>query len=175
MTADADGSGTRIDQLRSTDEPALRCWIADYLFSQLTQWGRWAMPTWSASDINDHIAGNNLIEKEWREILEASADSARFVSVARLGVDAVGVVYAESRRDRYLCAKLGVLSWIYVAPDFRRGRIGCALLASAKRWMVSSSLTMAEVFVTASNPAAIALYSRAGFDSVDNRMLLRVS
>lgn len=164
-----------INGLLSTDEAAVRGWLRRYLCDQVATWSEALGLGWSSVAVEEHIDGHHLVERDWRELAAAAADPARFVAVARAPDGPIGLVFAESRRDRYLLLRLGVLSWIYVVPEARGAGVSTRLMEAALAWMRVQHLEVAEVFVTGANPAAVELYRRSGFVAIDHRMLARLA
>jgi len=63
-----------------------------------------------------------------------------------------------------------VLQWLAVDPSARDRGVGTALVQRATDWFDAHGAS-AELFVTDANAAARRAYERAGFRSVDTRML----
>lgn len=152
------------------DRPAVYAWLRSFLRWHLHAWSRAAGLHWSEAEIDDHIDQNGLVERDWDELAAAAADDGQLVAVARDSARAVGIIHAGARQDRYLHLPLGVVHWIFVEPVSRGTGVGDLLLDAARAWMQQRGLHAAEVFVTADNTAALALYRRGGFAIVDHRM-----
>jgi ribosomal protein S18 acetylase RimI-like enzyme len=155
------------------DEADVHVWLRAYLREHLRWWSGSTGPLWSDEAIDAHLASHDLVSRDWQEILKASTSARCFVQVLR-GVEGgapVGLVWAELGRDRVLKIRLGVLSWIYVAPEARGQGLAGRLLDAADGWMRDQQVAAREVFVTAANEAAVRLYTAHGYSVVDHRML----
>ena len=124
-----------------------------------------------------------LVERDWQELEQAAASPRSLVAVLEVGglemggpevgSQMAGIVRAGLRADRTMGFQIGVLQWIYLAPE-ARGRGGAdELMRHALAWMDARNVSGREVFVTVLNPAAVALYRRHGFEVADYRMLAR--
>lgn len=163
-----------IDELHPVrDKPVVFAWLRSHLRWHLEAWSRAFGLTWSDRVIAQRIDDRDLVTNEWKELVAARDDEARFVGVARAGRRAVGIVYAEERVDRYLDVPIGVLSWLFVEPLSRGGGVAVMLLDAARAWMIERGLPAAEVMVTAENPAAVRAYGKGGYEVVDHRMVAR--
>lgn len=155
------------------DEADVRVWLRAYLCEHLRWWSGSTGPVWDDEAIEAHMVSHDLVGQDWQEIVKASTSARCFVGVLRdvEGGPPLGLVWAELGRDRVLKIKLGVLSWIYVAPEARgQGHAGL-LLHAAEGWMRDQQVAAREVFVTAANEAAVRLYAAHGYRVVDHRML----
>lgn len=156
--------------LRPDDTVTVRGWLLDWLRRHVAGWtGAYGL-SWDEAAIDAHVR-TNLLEREYAELAEAATAGDRHVELATTGDTAQGLIYAELRRDRYLGALLGVISWIYVAPAARRHGIGAALVRRSQAWMRSRGATAVEVFVTAAERAATATYAKGGLRPLDLRMV----
>lgn len=72
---------------------------------------------------------------------------------------------------RYLGWPVGVLSWLCVEPARRGEGHASTLIEQARAWMDRRGARGREVFVTAANEGALAVYLRHGYRIVDHRML----
>lgn len=149
--------------LRATDETTVKGWLRPYLAQHLTWWtaAYGAAPRYSLQD---------LVSREWDDLLAASCAPEGFVGVAE-DARPLGVVYASLREDRYLGIPVGVLSWLYVAEEARGQGVSSVLMQAADGWMAAQGAEGREVFVTATNTPALKLYERFGYRVVDARML----
>ena len=111
-----------------------------------------------------------LVEEHWRALLARAAAEASFVRLL-IGRQPLGVVRAEKRRDDYMGFDVGVLAWIFVDSSARGSGAAAALMTAADEWMTSQGVSGRQVYVTARNPAAVRLYERFGYRTVDFRML----
>ncbi len=114
---------------------------------------------------------DELVEKNWHNLLEASL-SGQFVQVVDEPLS--GIVFAEKRQEPYMGFDIGVLSWIYVDPAARGQGVSRRLMEAAHAWMDEQGVRGRQVFVTATNEAAVKLYQRYGYSVVDYRMLATV-
>ncbi len=150
-------------ELGITDETSLKRWLRPYLEEHLAWWtvAYGSAPRYQIDD---------LIDRDWAELISASRTSEHFVRVAE-AAQPLGIVYAGLRTDRYMGITLGVLSWIYVAEEARGQGVSSHLMAAAEAWMKERGVAGREVFVTTQNHAALRLYERFGYRPVDSRML----
>lgn len=155
-----------------SDEACLRSWLAIFLQSQLASWAQSLKLNWSDAFIKARLAQTGLIDSEYSELASAGEDPLKFVRISIIDEVAVGVVYAETRIDRYLSEEIGVVSWIFVAPDSRKTGVAKQLMGDALNWMSEKGLLATELFVTNANSAALQLYENVGYMKVDTRMLL---
>lgn len=158
----------------NSDEAYLCIWLAAFLRAQLSLWAQSLKLDWSAEFIEARLARTGQIHREYSALASAAEDPLKLVRVAAIDGVAAGVVYAESRKDRYLSEEIGVVSWIYVVPESRRTGIAQRLIGDALDWMNEKGLLAAELFVTNANTAARGLYEKVGYTEVDSRMLLRL-
>jgi GNAT superfamily N-acetyltransferase len=157
------------------DKPAVYAWLRAFLRWHLESFSRAAGLQWSAAQIDERIDRGGLLEREWQALAAASQGEVELVAVVREGTRAVGIVHASEQQDRYLGLRLGVLSWIFVEPVSRGSGASDLLLQAARDWMKERGLTVAEVFVTADNAAALALYRRHRFAIADHRLITRLN
>jgi ribosomal protein S18 acetylase RimI-like enzyme len=164
--------GVTIRPLESADEPLVRGWLDTFLRQHQDWWavGYGRPPTASVTE---------LVERDWQELEQASQSSAgesprSLVAILEAEGQAVGIVQAGLRADRTVGIQIGVLQWIYLAPEARGHGLADRLMAHALAWMDARNVVGREVFVTALNPAAVALYRRHGFEVADYRMLAPV-
>ena len=155
--------------LQTGDEEVVRGWLAAYLAEHQGWWaqGYGQVPT---ADLME------LVQSDWHELQQASCSGRHLVAVLELeGSDgqaqAAGIVRAGQRADRFQGFQIGVLQWIYVDPEARGRGLADELMRHALAWMDAQNVSGKEVFVTALNPAAVALYRRHGFEVADYRML----
>ena len=157
--------------LHPGDETLVRGWLTSFL-RQHQEW-------WAAGYGRPPAAPlAELAERDWQELEQAAQASAkqalqRLVAVLEVEAQAVGIVQAGVRTDRTLGFQIGVLQWIYVSPEARGRGLADELMRHALGWMDAQRVSGREVFVTALNPAAMALYRRHGFEVADHRMLAR--
>ncbi len=154
--------------LEPRDEARVRGWLEAHL-SQHQAW-------WAAAYGREAAAPmSELLEREWHDLQEASQSPQRLVAVAEQNGQATGIVLAGVRADRTMGLQIGVLQWIFVAPEGRGQGNADALMTHALAWMDARDVKGREVFVTALNAAAVSLYRRHGFEVADYRMLARVN
>ena len=164
-----------IDELHPVrDKPVVFAWLRSHLRWHITAWSRAYGFGWGEREIARHIEERDLVSREWDELSAARDDDGRFVGVARAGRRAVGIVYAETRIDRYLTLPVGVVSWLFVEPLSRGSGVAGLLLAATRTWMTGRGLPAAELMVTAENLAAVKAYGKAGYEVIDHRMIARL-
>ena len=155
--------------LEPRDEATVRGWLAVFLRQHQDWWaaGYGQLP---------QAALPELVERDWQELEQAAASPHSLVAVfeaggLEVGGQAAGIVRAGIRADRTMGVQIGVLQWIYLAPEVRGQGGADDLMRHALAWMDTRNVSGREVFVTALNPAAVALYRRHGFEVADHRML----
>ncbi|GGQ93505.1 GNAT family N-acetyltransferase [Deinococcus ruber] len=156
--------GVTLRALQSSDRPAVEAWLSAYLTDHLTWWTH----AYGQAPVSDVAA---LVARDWQELSEAAAGGERLVVVAEQDGELLGIVRAGTRTDRYMGFRIGVLEWIYVGAAARGRGVSGHLMTHALAWMDTQDVQGREVFVTAENGAAVALYRRYGFRTVDFRML----
>jgi ribosomal protein S18 acetylase RimI-like enzyme len=152
--------------LEATDEAHVRQWLAAYLAEHQRWWAQ-GYGTEATADLSE------LVERDWQELQQASHSEKHLALVLELDGRTVGIIQAGQRADRFQGFQIGVLQWIYVAPERRGQGLADELMRHALTWMDAQGVSGKEVFVTALNPAAVALYRRHGFEVADYRMLAR--
>lgn len=168
-------TSVRLRSLLPDDEATVRAWLTDYLCDHVAGWVQAHGLPWTPAQIREHVREHGLVERDYTELVAAIDDPSAHVELALEGSTPLAIVHAEQRVDRYLQIPLGAVSWIYVAPVARRRGIGDVLLQRALAWMRANGLRAAEVFVTRTNADALRSYERAGFVSVDSRMIAAIS
>jgi ribosomal protein S18 acetylase RimI-like enzyme len=190
-----------IRPLQAEDEPIIRAWLKVFLIQHLHWWGEGyghesvsdlsllVERDWQelkqASQSHKHLVG--VLEMPGKEVPGKEVPGKEVPGKDGAG-QAVGIVRVGLREDRSLGFQIGVLQWIYVDPA-QRGRglgghglrahglgghgLADQLMVHALSWMDAQQVSGREVFVTALNPAAVALYRRHGFEVADYRMLAR--
>ncbi|ULH16093.1 GNAT family N-acetyltransferase [Deinococcus sp. KNUC1210] len=153
----------KLRSLQPSDRSAVEAWLSAYLTDHLDWWTR----AYGQAPVSDVSA---LVARDWQEVSEA-AGAGRLVAIAELDAVPVGIVRAATRTDRSMGFRIGVLEWIYVAAAARGQGVSSVLMTHALAWMETQDVRGFEVFVTAENGAAVALYQRHGFRTVDFRML----
>jgi ribosomal protein S18 acetylase RimI-like enzyme len=147
------------------DEAAVRGWIEAYLVEHV---GWWLDARGLQGDPADLVRERGLVDRDWEELLVARAGD--FVVVAEVDGAPAGIVRAALREDHHLGIRGGVLLWLAVDPSARGRGVATALVQRATDWFDAHGAS-AEVFVTDANAAAMRAYERAGFRTVDTRML----
>jgi ribosomal protein S18 acetylase RimI-like enzyme len=147
------------------DEAAVRGWIEAYLVEHV---GWWLDARGLQGDPADLVRERGLVDRDWEELLVARAGD--FVVVAEVDGAPAGFVRAALREDHHLGIRGGVLQWLAVDPNARGRGVAAALVQRATDWFDAHGAS-AEVFVTDANAAAMRAYERAGFRTVDTRML----
>ncbi|WP_407538417.1 GNAT family N-acetyltransferase [Deinococcus radiomollis] len=150
--------------LHANDEATVRGWLEVFLRQHQDWWAAgYGLPP--AAFLPE------LVERDWQELEQAAASPSSLVGVLEVGGQAAGIVQAGVRADRTMGFQIGVLQWIYVVPERRGQGLADQLMRHALAWMDTRNVSGHEVFVTALNPAAVALYRRHGFEVADHRML----
>jgi GNAT superfamily N-acetyltransferase len=103
----------------------------------------------------------------WEDLTRSVTEPDRHVMfIACRGEDVLGSTYGLLDHERTDTARVGGM-WVDPA---RRGRgVGRALLEAVFHWAREGGLKRLELWAPAHNPAAIALYSRAGFRATGAR------
>ena len=162
----------RLRNLEPKDQDILEGWLRDYLHHHISWWSKGAEGVaWPDDKIQAHMEEHDLVAAEWRNLMRASTAQENFVRVAHDGTGVAGVVWAEVKKDRYLCSSMGVISWIYADPERRRAGIGSLLLEACDAWMSWRGVSGRTLHVTAANKAACALYRQHGYQVSDHRLL----
>ena len=153
-----------IRPLQADDEPQVRQWLVAYLADHQRWWAQ-GYGRKATADLTE------LARSDWHELEQASHSDRHLVAVLERGGQAAGIVQAGQRADRFQGFQIGVLQWICVDPARRGQGVADELMRHALAWMDAQEVCGREVFVTALNPAAVALYRRHGFEVADYRML----
>ena len=165
-----------IRPLEARDETTVRGWLAVFLRQHQDWWAAgYGLTGYGQLPL---AALPELVERDWQELEQAAASVHSLVALLEPGGlepggQAAGIVRAGVRADRTMGFQIGVLQWIYVAPEVRGQGGADKLMRCALAWMDTRNVAGREVFVTALNPAAVALYRRHGFEVADYRMLAR--
>jgi ribosomal protein S18 acetylase RimI-like enzyme len=144
---------------------AVRSWIEAYLVEHV---GWWLAARGLEGEPADLVRERGLVDRDWEELLVARA--ADFVVVAEVDGAPAGIVRAALREDHHLGIRGGVLQWLAIDPSARGRGVATALVQRATDWFDAHGAS-AEVFVTDANATAMRVYERAGFRTVDTRML----
>lgn len=152
-------------RLGADDAPTVQRWLRTYLGEHLAWWAE-------AYGRAPESSLDGLVRRDWDDLLEAGASDAAFVRVLE-GASPLGIVSARTQADRFMGFEVGVLSWIYVDEAARGRGAADALMEAAGAWMHGQGVEGRQVFVTIANPAAVRLYERHGYRTVDYRMLSR--
>ena len=97
----------------------------------------------------------------WEELTRSVTEPGGDVMfLAYEGDDVLGSAYRLLDRARTDAGRVGGM---WVGPDWRRRGVGRALLQEVISWARERSLRRLGLWAPAHNPAAIVLYSRAGF------------
>jgi GNAT superfamily N-acetyltransferase len=106
----------------------------------------------------------------WEELTRSVTEPGRDVMfLACEGDDVLGSAYGLLDRARTDAGRVGGM---WVGPAWRRRGVGRALLQEVIRWARERRLRHLGLWAPAHNPAAIALYSRAGFRNTGDRRAL---
>ena len=97
----------------------------------------------------------------WEDLTRSVTEPNRHVMFVAFEGDAIaGTTYGLLDRERSDAGRVGGL---WVAPSQRRCGVGSALLAAVLVWARERGLKRLGLWAPVSVPAAVALYSRAGF------------
>jgi GNAT superfamily N-acetyltransferase len=97
----------------------------------------------------------------WEDLTRSVTEPGRHVMfLAWEGRDPVGSTYGLLDRDRIGAGRVGGM---WVDPAWRRRGVGRLLLQAVFGWARERGLSRLALWAPARSPAAIALYSRAGF------------
>lgn len=157
--------------LRASDEGDVRSWLQRFLRHHNSTWADALALGWSAGEVDAQQVAIDLVERHWQALWRAAHDERQIVVAARLDGRLLGCVWACCERHAYLGIRVGVLSWIYVAPWGRRHGVGKALIDAVREWMRMRRIVSLQVSVLANNQAAIRLYRSAGLEIADVRMM----
>ena len=103
----------------------------------------------------------------WEELTRSVTEPGRDVMFfACEGDDILGSVYGFRDRARTDAGRIGGM---WVGPDWRRRGVGRALLQEVISWARERRLSRLGLWAPAHSPAAMALYSRAGFRNTGER------
>ena len=103
----------------------------------------------------------------WEDLTRSVTDSGRHVMfLAYEGNDVLGSTYGLLARDR---SEVGRVGGMWVEPAWRRRGVGGALLQEVFRWAREHGLSRLGLWAPAHSPAALALYSQAGFRETGKR------
>jgi len=106
----------------------------------------------------------------WQELTRAVTEPGRDVMfLACEGSDVLGSAYGLLDRTRSDAGRVGGM---WVEPAWRRRGVGHALLQEVVRWGRERGLRRLGLWAPVQNPAAMALYSRAGFRNTGDRRQL---
>jgi GNAT superfamily N-acetyltransferase len=98
----------------------------------------------------------------WEDLTRSVTEPARnLMFLACRGADVLGSTYGLLDRER---ADTGRVGGMWVDPAWRRHGVGRALLEAVLHWARERGFRRLGLWAAAHNPAAIALYARAGFE-----------
>ena len=159
-------------------EATVRGWLEPYLAQHVHWWSGFLEAPMSPDDALAHVRWHGLVDEHWKELAEMAGQERAFVRCLRprLAADAppalpVGLVWAQEKRCEYLKTKVGNLTWLAVDPAHQGQGLGKYLMEAADAWMAKRQVAYREVFVTDTNPAAVACYASRGYEPFDTRML----
>jgi GNAT superfamily N-acetyltransferase len=105
----------------------------------------------------------------WEELTRSVTEPGRHVMFLAHEGDVIGSAYGLLDRERSDAGRVGGM---WVDPAWRRRGAGRALLQEVFGWARKRGLKRLGLWAPAHNPAAMALYSRAGFRDTGNRRQL---
>ncbi len=109
--------------------------------------------------------------EQWKARLRVSpSNQDAVVLVAAVGDSFVGLLSCVIQRPADRSAHLYQM---WVAPEFREGGIGKALMEQARKWAHKRKIGKFTLSVTTINSAAISLYKNVGFKPTGETELLR--
>lgn len=154
----------KIDKIQESDKEAICLWFRQFLQDHLKWWQKCYQTEARVKD--------DLDEKQWTMLNEASTDSWQLVRVARNdnGVP-IGIIWAVIKEDEWFECRIGQVYWIGVASDFQKNGIGTNLMQFAEEWFQKMKVQGKRVFVSTANEPAIKLYTKFGYEVTDYRML----
>jgi GNAT superfamily N-acetyltransferase len=113
---------------------------------------------------------NDRPEAFWREAVAPTVAHERGnLWIAVDGDDPVGKLFA--RIDEELTTVYIGAMW--VAPDLRGAGVGRRLMQAAEEWGKDSGVTRSELWVTATNQAAVSFYESLDYLPTDDTQMLR--
>ena len=156
-------STAELRPLRPDDAPTVQRWLTAYLGEHLAWWAE-AYGRAPESSLDE------LVQRDWDDLVEAGASDTTFVRVLE-DASPLGIVSARTQSERFMGFEVGVLSWIYVDEAARGRGVADRLMDAAGAWMGERGVKGRQVYVTIGNAAAVRLYERHGYRTVDYRML----
>lgn len=154
------------------DEALVRAWLEDYLCAHCLRWAEAVALGWTMEQARAHVRGHQLVARDWQELCAAQGRADALLLVQRADDGQLqGLIYGELAQDRYMLARYGVISWIYVSPAARGLKVADALMTRLMGWFSDRDVQGVEVFASEFNHAALALYARFGLKVRDVRML----
>ena len=103
----------------------------------------------------------------WEDLTRSVTEPGRHVMfLACEGTHVLGSTYGLLDRDRSAAGRVGGL---WVEPAWRRRGVGRALLQEVFRWARERGLSRLALWAPAHSPAALALYTQAGFRETGTR------
>ncbi|GGJ27688.1 GNAT family N-acetyltransferase [Deinococcus roseus] len=148
--------------LTAQDQSVVQNWLEVYIRQHIAYWEE-AYQTAAQSNPAE------VATQQWQDLLKASEDPQQFVRV--YGEKPLGIIQGAIRQDPYLGVPLGQLSWLYVDAESRGLGVPDPLIASLLEWFAEKEVAGRVVYVTAANAAAVRVYERNGFRTIDYRML----
>jgi GNAT superfamily N-acetyltransferase len=130
---------------------------------------------WALSDSPDSF-GDTFAEAAvrppsyWEELTRSVTESgAHVMFLAFEGDSLIGSAYGLRDQERTDGGRVGGM---WVRPESRRLGVGIALLEAVLDWARACAFTRLALWAPGQNPAAMALYHRAGFRETGNRRSL---
>jgi GNAT superfamily N-acetyltransferase len=160
-----------ITPLRQSDEISVREWARDYLRAHLRHHAEHYGPSLTGdAELDAHIDEHDLVSALWHDVLHADYGDSELVAVLREHHLPFGLILAEVRMEPFLRLPVGVVRWIYVAPEQRGKQYARLLLEAAHDWMQKRGVRARETTLAAGNQAAQALYRKLGYAPLEVRL-----
>jgi GNAT superfamily N-acetyltransferase len=106
----------------------------------------------------------------WKDLTRSVTEPNRHVMFVAFEVEtAVGTTYGLLDHERSDAARVGGM---WVVPSQRRRGVGRALLTAMLAWARERGLKRVALWAPVSEPAAVALYCRAGFNDTGRQRLM---
>ena len=113
---------------------------------------------------DDHIAGR------FRQSLEDD-DSATIVATVDSAIVGYASAVVREQPPFYRIKRIGAISTLMVAPEYRRRGVGTALLDGARSFFKRRGVKYYTFYTAAGNEAAIRLYEKLGFEPLHRSFL----
>ena len=143
---------------------------------QVGEWPLWRQLRFDALSESPDAFRPTLEEEKvqsddwWIDVIDSTVEHPRGgLWVAEMGRVPVGMLFARTDTDDTV-VEIGAM---WVRPSDRGKGIGSGLLTAALDWAISRGVHHADLWVTESNAAAVALYEQYGFQRTTETQALR--